>query len=171
MNMRHRRLQHLMFGCAAGLLLSACQGQAPQRDEMRLVPQTLHSSASCSTERASIRAVSDAAALARLVNPPGVLGIEAKTVPVDFSQRAVFQLSMGQQPSAGASVAVNSASVDTSNRSLTVGALWQLPDPGRMHAMMITRPCVIFSLPRGDYRSVRVIDQQGQQKLTLELAR
>jgi hypothetical protein len=153
------------------MLLSACQAQAPQHGDKPLVPQTLHSSATCGTEQASLRAVPDATALARLVNPSGALGIDPKPGAVDFSQRSVFQLSMGQQPSAGASLAVSSAEVDTSSGRLAIRAQWQLPDPGRMHAMMITRPCVVFSLPRGDYRSVRVIDQKGQQKLAVDLAK
>jgi hypothetical protein len=167
--MTHRTSPTLALGLGVSLLLGACQAQAPQvppRDA-RLDLQTLHASASCGSEQASLRPVADAAALARIVNAADTLGTPPKAIAVDFTQRAVFQLSMGQQPNTGSGLAVHSGSVDASR--LTVNVQWQLPEPGRMYAMRATQPCVVFSLPRGDYRSARVLDQHGQQKLAVEL--
>ena len=161
----------LALGLGAGLLLGACQAQAPQAAprEARLDLQTLHAGNLCGTEQASLRPVADAAALARIVTPTHILGATPKAIAVDFSRRSVFQLSMGQQPNTGSGLGVNGASVDA--QRLTVNAVWQLPEPGRMYAMMVTQPCVVFSLPRSDYRSARVVDQNGQQRLAVELAK
>lgn len=158
------------LGLGVCLLLGACQAQVPQAPprEARLDLQTLHAGNLCGTEQASLRPVADAAALARIVTPAHILGATPKIIAVDFSRRSVFHLSMGQQPNTGSGLGVNAASVDA--QRLTVNAVWQLPEPGRMYAMMVTQPCVVFSLPRGDYRSARVLDQNGQQRLAVELA-
>lgn len=161
----------LALGLGACLLLGACQAQAPQAPprEARLDLQTLHTGNLCGTEQASLRPVADAAALARIVTPAHILGATPKAIAVDFSRRSVFQLSMGQQPNTGSALGITAASVDA--QRLTVNAVWQLPEPGRMYAMMVTQPCVVFSVPRGDYRFARVLDQNGQQKLAVELAK
>lgn len=161
----------LALGLGTCLLLGACQAQAPQAPPRQagLDLQTLHASNLCGAEQASLRPVADAAALARIVTPAHILGATPKTIAVDFSSRSVFQLSMGQQPNTGSGLGVNAASINA--QRLTVNAVWQLPEPGRMYAMMVTQPCVVFSLPRGDYRSARVIDQHGQQRLAVELAK
>ncbi|MBC7942290.1 MAG: protease complex subunit PrcB family protein [Chitinophagaceae bacterium] len=158
----------LALGVCASLLLAACQAQQPQSASAPLELETLHRSAQCGTAAASLLGVPDQASLDSVLNA-GMLGA-TRTVTVDFAQRSVFRLSMGQQPTAGASLAITSLSVDSTHRRMTVNAVWKLPEPGSMQATVVTRPCVVFSVLRGDYRSARVIDSQQQQRLLVDLS-
>jgi hypothetical protein len=56
-----------------------------------------------------------------------------------------------------------------SGQGLVIDMLWAPPDPQRMNAAVITRPCVIVSLPAGDYRAVRVVDRQGRERAAASL--
>jgi hypothetical protein len=131
--------------------------------------QVLHASQACGTGHASVQSVPDEAALARLLQDGNLLGAPRKSVAIDFTRTLVLQVSMGQQASAGAQLAVAGTRADAPSQQLVVDMLWSPPDPQRMNAMVITRPCVVFSVPRGDYRSVRVLDQQGRQQATAPL--
>jgi hypothetical protein len=170
------KLRPLGLGASACLLLGACQMQAqptpgaavPSVTELQ--PLTIYASASCGQPRPSVRMLTDQASLTQVIEGGRLLGAEPKSTPlVDFASNTVVMLSMGQQPTAGYLVSVTAASVHLASRALTVNTLWKLPEPGSMQAMVITHPCAVFGLPRGDYRSLRVVDQHQQERLRVDL--
>lgn len=174
------------IAAATLLLLGACQAQAPLGMQagpaipvLRSVPhQVLHASATCGTEEPSVRRIGGPGPLKEIMGSDGPSGA---TLPqngtgmrfdtdADFTRSLVLRVSMGQQPTAGAALAVRAARLDTRTQQLTLDATWSPPDPGRMHATVVTRPCVLLSVPRGDYRSVRVVDQEGRVRVSAPLA-
>lgn len=157
--------------CAAGLALGACQAQAPLAGGVAVPHQVLHTAQSCGTEQASVRSVANEAALAKLLNDGSMLGAPSEAVAVDFTRSLVLQVSMGQQATAGAQLAVTATRADAVAQRLVVDMRWSPPDPQRMNATVITRPCVVLSVPRGDYRSVQVLDLQGQERASGALPR
>lgn len=128
--------------------------------------QVIHAGQSCGTELASVRSVATEAVLAKLLNDGSMLGAPSKPAAVDFARSLVLQVSMGQQATAGAQLAVTAVRSDAGAQRLIVDMRWSPPDPQRMNATVITRPCVVFSVPRGDYRSVQVLDQQGLERVS-----
>lgn len=84
---------------------------------------------------------------------------------VDFDRQVVLLLSMGQQPSAGSRFAVEAVTLGAIPGELIIHTDWQRPDPERLHAAVVTQPCVVISLPRGEHRSFVVLDRQRREKL------
>jgi hypothetical protein len=164
------KLTLLLTACAAGLVLSACQAQAPRQAEPVVAHQVVHAGAACSSVQPSLRVISDAASLTSVVGT-GNRGVgAAPQIPaVDFNHQLVMQLSMGRQPTAGSRFQLVSVTQNPNARQLTVHTVWSPPEPGRLHATVVVQPCVVFSVPRGDYRSVRVLDQHGNEKLATAL--
>jgi hypothetical protein len=162
---------------ATCLLLCACQAPmpapaptAPPRGATELRPVTIHASASCGRAQPSVHPVQDQAALTQVITGGRALGADQPPVPmVDFASSMVMLLSMGQQPSAGYQIGVTAATVRLDSRVLTVSSLWQQPEPGVMQATVVTQPCVIFSLPRGDYSALQIVDQQRQERMLVDL--
>jgi hypothetical protein len=166
----------LALSASACLLLGACQAQAPKPGAQppgatELRPVTIHASASCGRAQPSVHPVPDQASLTQIITGGRMLGADQPPAPtVDFASNMVMLLSMGQQPSAGYQIGVTAATVRLDSRVLTVSSLWQQPEPGVMQAMVITQPCVIFSVPRGDYRALQIVDQQRQERMLVDLA-
>ncbi|MET0332629.1 MAG: hypothetical protein ABW190_00035, partial [Rhizobacter sp.] len=122
----------------------------------------LHSSSSCGTEAPSVTRITDRRELNLLATSP-VLGATAPPSP-DFETSLVLRLSMGQQPSAGSQFGATGVQAYGAEQLLVVDTVSKPPDPGRMHATMVTRPCVIISVEvkPGSVRRVQVRDQAGE---------
>lgn len=160
-----KTLRWLVMSCATGL--GACQAQPPQPPGTALDFQVVHASATCGTEAPSVRRIAGPGRLKHLL-AGGTASAAAQADP-DFSRSLVLRLSMGQQPNAGAQFEVVSVHTTASGQQLVIGMRWSPPDPQRMNATVITRPCVIVSLPVGDYRAVQVVDQQGRERAAASL--
>jgi hypothetical protein len=149
------------------------QGSGAAHPALRSVPhQVLHASATCGTEETSIRRIGGPGRLKEIMDPDGPVGATPPQTgsDTDFTRSLVLRVSMGQQPTAGARLAVQAVRLDTRMHQLIIDTTWAPPDPGRMHATVVTRPCVLLSVPKGDYRSVRVVDQEGRERAAAPLA-
>ncbi|MCR5883135.1 protease complex subunit PrcB family protein [Rhizobacter sp. J219] len=162
-----RPLNLTLLGATA--LLGACQAQAPAAPAA--VPhQVLHTGSQCSTETPSVRRVTDATALRQIVQGRA-LGATVAVPAVDFERSLVLQVSIGPQPNPGHGMSITGARVEGASKRLVLDSVWVLPQPGRMYPMMVTLPCVVVSVPQGDYRSVAVVDAQGRERIAATLAR
>jgi hypothetical protein len=157
----------------AGLVLGACQAQgptaAPKGDTVTVPHRVLHASATCGTEEPSVRRIGDALRLKQILDSGAMLGASAQQPEADFSRQLVLRISMGQQPTAGAQFGVVGARSEGAGQRLVIDMTWAPPDPQRMQAMVITRPCVILGVPAGVYRSVQVLDAQGRERVSTTL--
>lgn len=158
--------------CAmAGVALGACQAQGPSSAPATpLAYEVIHASATCGTEDTSVRRIADEGRLKHMLDGSRMLGGSAPSPRPDFERSLVLRVSMGQQPTAGGQLAVTGARTEGSRERLVIETTWQRPDPQRMNAAVVTRPCVIVSVPSGPYRSVQVVDQQRQVKTEASLA-
>lgn len=75
----------------------------------------------------------------------------------------VVVIEQGQRPTAGYQVAVSRVA-RVRGTELTLHVTLLSPRPGALAAQMITAPCVVVGVPRGNYRKVRVLDQSGEQR-------
>lgn len=147
----------------ASMLLGACQAQAPA-SPTPLPHQVLHVGTHCGADAPLVDRIVDAAVLRQTIAARTVG--DAPAVPaVDFDRSLVLRLSMGQQPNPGHRMGVTGARVEGVARRLVIETVWATPEPGRMYAAMVTQPCVILSVPRGDYGSVAVLDAQGRERM------
>jgi hypothetical protein len=87
----------------------------------------------------------------------------SKPVPlVDFRTDAVLRIEMGMRPTTGYGFDPRALHAVVSAGTATVQVTTLSPGPGAIVSQMITSPCILVRMPRGDYRRVRVVDQQGQ---------
>lgn len=92
-----------------------------------------------------------------------VLGAGKPALPeVDFQRNMVLLVSMGQQPSAGYGYDVSRVSASVENHTAVVRVTPVTPPPGVLTAQMITHPCILIRVPRGEYSRIRVVDQFGE---------
>jgi len=68
----------------------------------------------------------------------------------------VLVLEMGYRSTAGYSLSLSESKIRVKNKEAIVTALWDEPPEDSMQAQVITSPCVIFALPKGDYSKVTV---------------
>lgn len=144
--------------------------QAAPRSEQALPLQKLFYSHRCGPETASVRTLSDADSVVQAAQCDALPGTAPLTVPVDFSSHIVMQVCMGEQPSSGATLEVLRATQNQRQKRLTLHARWAPPDRKRMHATVMSRPCVYVALPKGDYQSVRVLNTAGKLVLQSSLS-
>lgn len=85
-----------------------------------------------------------------------ILGKEPKPYLVDFKSMNVLVLEMGYRPTAGYSLSINKEKIRVENQEAIVTVQWDEPPEDSMQAQVITSPCAIFTLPKGDYSKVTV---------------
>lgn len=148
--------------------LGACQAQAPAPAASptpgTLPFQVLHSGSQCGADSASVDRIADAAGLRQAI-AGRMVGATPAVPAADFDTSLVLRLSMGQQPNPGYRLGVIGARLQGAARRLVIDTVWATPEPGRMYAAVITQPCVIVAVPRGDYGGVAVLDAQGRERM------
>lgn len=85
-----------------------------------------------------------------------ILGKEPKPYLLDFKSMNVLVLEMGYRPTAGYSLSINKEKIRVENKQAIVTVQWAEPPEDSMQAQVITSPCAIFTLPKGDYSKVTV---------------
>lgn len=86
---------------------------------------------------------------------------------VDFSKYAMLFISMGQQRTGGYSVKLASETMDVNNNRASVSVKWLVKKPGAMAVQMLTNPCLLLRVPRGNYQAVDVVDQVGRKRQSI----
>jgi len=81
----------------------------------------------------------------------------------------LIAVSRGPQPTPGYGFELKGVSV--SDDIVTIVVDWSTPDPSAVLAQVITSPCLVVGLDRGDYRKVRAVDRDGTVLGELDLGR
>jgi hypothetical protein len=84
---------------------------------------------------------------------------------VDFPREGVLLIAMGQRPAAGYGLNLIGDTVAIQDGVLTARVEWREPQPGYRQAQMISNPCLLLKLPEAVFSRVRVLDQQGRERL------
>lgn len=144
--------------------LHSGDGNTGQTD---LLVHAIYADTHCDTQESdlAVRWVDDPSTL-RQVLAPGqrhVLGAGKPALPeVDFQRNMVLLVSMGQQPSAGYGFDVSRLSATVENHTAVVRLTPVAPPPGALTAQVMTHPCILIRVPRGDYSRIRVVDPNGE---------
>jgi hypothetical protein len=134
--------------------------------------QVLYRSVRCSPESRSDGAVwiDDLQTLSRCTGESDTTLADSealKSGPVDFSRDRVMLIFMGQKPSGGYSLDLMETQASLFDETLVIETQWRQPAKGAVAIQMITQPCLVLMMPRGDYQQVRVVDQAGDTRLLL----
>jgi len=145
----------LGFGLAGCATLSA-SGAQPLRAEQ------VYSAIQCGSDDKSARAawIADQAAWRQLsakLHP-------APEVGVDFDREGLLLVEMGERATAGYGVDLAAPEVEVRAGTAWVRTRWTMPAPGTINAQVITSPCVVIKLPKGDFDAIRVVDQNDKQR-------
>ncbi len=76
-------------------------------------------------------------------------------------------ISMGQQHSAGYSLALLSETITVVGGQISIQLAWNSPPQGVMTAQVVTRPCLLLALSAQNYKGVQIVDQVGAFKVSL----
>ena len=88
---------------------------------------------------------------------------------IDFNAQRVLLIEMGQRNTAGYALLPADYAVRVADATAQINLIWKEPPPDAMVAQVITSPCLLLELPRGDYRRVVVLDQESQVRAELAL--
>ena len=142
------------------LLLSACAADGPPPGG-RVSVEAIHAGSFCGARSAGAVWLDDTRALAGW--PDGAAGTvpEAAAAAVPFQRRGVVAVSMGRQPTGGYALRLGATEAVISDGVLTLPVDWVEPPADGVATQVLTRPCLLVSVPRGDYHRVLVVDGKG----------
>jgi hypothetical protein len=87
---------------------------------------------------------------------------------VDFKLERVLFVNMGQKPTGGYQLALAKPSVDIIADTAILHLVWFKPPPDAILPQVITSPCILLSLPKGNYSRIEVLDQSGRMRLQID---
>lgn len=82
--------------------------------------------------------------------------------PVDWRRERVLVVALARQPTAGIGVALAPEVPHQSREALTARLIVTRPGTDEMAALVLTRPCVVATIPRGGWRAVKVQTEHGR---------
>ena len=86
---------------------------------------------------------------------------------VDFTDSALLVIDWGIKSSSGYAIKFSENGSTIVNKELKINVVLETPSPGRMHALMLTHPCIVISVPDKGYDNIVVKDQN--KKLFINL--
>jgi hypothetical protein len=88
---------------------------------------------------------------------------------VDFATHGVLLVQMGRRPTAGYALDLATEQVVTEGGVGVVRVNWVEPLEDAVVAQVLTSPCLLVSVRKEQLRSVKVVDQAGRTRETVEL--
>jgi len=98
-----------------------------------------------------------------------ILGDTSKPPYVDFNRLGVIAVYMGRRPTAGYQVTLASRTAEVGEHNeLTLAVSWIEPPVDALLAQVITSPCILVSIPKGDYSTIQADDEDGRVRALSE---
>ncbi|UCD69074.1 MAG: protease complex subunit PrcB family protein, partial [Betaproteobacteria bacterium] len=117
------------------------------------------------SSEASVEWIADGEAYASAYNrtQQHIVGDASKPPLVDFARQGVIAVYMGRRPTAGYGLGLASRNAEVEERGvLTLVVSWIEPLADAVLAQVITSPCLLVSVPKGDYVTIQVVDGDGR---------
>lgn len=152
-----RRLGWL--GCLA---LSACIGQNANGGATEMNARALASNAQCAKQQSTsvVEINSNAELNARL---PGF----SADINAMLKNQRVLVISMGTRPTSGYFLNLAQTRAPLDGKMLTLFVTWHEPAANSILAQVITQPCLVVAVEKGEYNQVRIVDQSGIMRAQL----
>lgn len=100
----------------------------------------------------------------------GPFNVSPEDIPeVDFAVDGLVLIEMGRRPTAGFGLAPLEPAFSVADGTARLSIAWQEPGPESVVAQVMTSPCLLIAVPRGDYDRIVVRDQDNQLRTSLRL--
>jgi len=146
------------------LPISACVAQ--QSDLQPMQTEVIFAGQQCNlSESSSVIWINDLQrleAILKQTNSHMIAGTPPRTPAVDFVKNAVVAVSMGQQRTGGYALKMSKSPLQIKNGSATLKLNSRQPAKGMMTIQIITSPCILIIVPRGDYKTFRAVTLTGK---------
>lgn len=86
----------------------------------------------------------------------------------DMAKQGVLVVEMGQRPTGGYSIKLNGDNTGIDDDELTIGMDWHAPRLDAAVGQALISECVALQLPQGEYHTVKVVDQLGNGRGTID---
>lgn len=97
-----------------------------------------------------------------------LLGGKRPVAPqVDFATHNVLLIRMGMQKSGGYRLELTKKTAIIEDHTAIIHINWIEPDEGAFVTQVITSPCLLLKLERGNYRTIHVKDQFGKLRTSV----
>ena len=137
------------------LVISASDTLLPSSNTDPIYLEVIFQSNQCGTHTSapSLEVVSSQQQLDLLIQrlDRHTLGKKRQPYLVNFKKMNVLFLEMGYRPTAGYRLLLSDEKVRLRDNEAIVEASWAEPPADSLQAQVITRPCLIFILPKSDY--------------------
>lgn len=88
---------------------------------------------------------------------------------IDFDRFSVLGIFMGRRPTGGYRLALAGSGLRIQEGTAVLRVDWIEPAPDAMVTQMVTSPCLLVRIPRGDYRRIEVQDQRGMVRCRIDV--
>ena len=148
-----------MVGCLANVM--AASGKPVENDSMSIVVH--HQSATCGNivESLWLPDQQKYESTFQAMFTGLMSDSRPQPAPVNFDSHAMLLVSMGQQRTGGYSVKLAAAKMGVANDRAKIQVQWTVKKPDMMAIQMLTNPCLLLEVPRGNYKFIDVVDQSG----------
>lgn len=163
----------------AGSGIVACGASASRIGEQAetsavVAVETLYSSSHCGGPEAAakVRWISSVTQLERIYKGfhRSTVGADPMVSPeIDFNRAGVALVEMGQHPTLGYRMVLAESVARVVQNRVEIVLEWVKPGRDMMVGQMVTSPCLLLKLERGQYQEVWVKDELGQHKVSTVL--
>lgn len=86
--------------------------------------------------------------------------LQAKAIPpaldveVNFDKEQAVVVALGQMPSPGYGISLDGADASLQDGVVNLPVKFSRPNPDALYAQVMTSPCLVLNLPKGDYTKV-----------------
>ncbi len=153
------------------IAVGACRpGIEPSRSVATVPIRIVHRDSHCLGATAKIELIRNPAALEQWWQPLARQQFPAKPLPqslasIEFDRLAAIVVFLGSRPTAGYEIELYADQAMVQPASLTIPVQFRQPSPDAMVAQVMTSPCVVMTVPDGQYKTVTVRNRQGQTLL------
>jgi len=118
---------------------------------------TIYSSNQCNIELPELITIQDKKSLKGIIhnaNKRFIIETPTKLPVVNFENKHIILLSLGNKKQAGYEIIINNKEITKTENTLFLPITISQPDKRQVYAQLITSPCKIISIPKGDYNEV-----------------
>ena len=167
--------RHVLIALLATTLpLASCANNGTAKP-LPFEPAVLLARAQCDNpkQEVSARLIEDSAALSATYQQLYRQQLGSAVIPpeIDFSTHVVLLIEMGEQPTAGYALLPAESPAQQIGDTVHIPLLWRAPAPETMVAQVITSPCLLLEIPRGDYARIEILDQENKVRVALSVPR
>ena len=81
----------------------------------------------------------------------------------------LVEVNMGSQPTPGYGLSLLSPTLQIEGDTASIALKWIKPPAGKMLPQMVTTPCLVLSIEKGDYTRLQIHDESGEVRYQMAL--